>query len=164
MSDTPTLHMLCGKIAAGKSTLARQLAEADQTILIAEDDWLRALFADQMATPKDFLRCSDALKSAMGPHIASLLKTGLSVVLDFQANTVDARAWMRSILEATGAAHKLHVLDPPDEVCLARLRARNAEGEHPFSVTEEQFRIVSKHFAPPTAEEGFNLVHHRQAY
>lgn len=43
---TPTLHMICGKIAAGKSTLAARLAEADRTVLIAEDDWLGALYAD----------------------------------------------------------------------------------------------------------------------
>ncbi|WP_422063906.1 AAA family ATPase [Shimia sp.] len=34
---TPTLYMLCGKIAAGKSTLAAKLATAENAVLIAED-------------------------------------------------------------------------------------------------------------------------------
>ncbi|MEG2632911.1 MAG: AAA family ATPase, partial [Comamonas sp.] len=38
------LHMLCGKIAAGKSTLARQLAAAPRTVRINEDDWLSSLY------------------------------------------------------------------------------------------------------------------------
>src|SRR6516165_1079477 len=33
----PTLYLLCGKVAAGKSTLARRLAERPATLLISED-------------------------------------------------------------------------------------------------------------------------------
>jgi hypothetical protein len=42
-------------------------------------------------------------------------------------------------------------------VCLARLRQRNAAGEHPFAVTEAQFQQISRHFVPPLAEEGFHV-------
>ena len=156
----PTLHMLTGKIAAGKSTLAARLAEQEGAVLIAEDAWLAALYGDRMRTPRDFVRCSAALRSAMGPHIAALLKAGQSVVLDFQANTVESRAWMRGIIEASGAGHRLHLLDVPDEECLARLRARNARGNHPFQATEEQFHQIARHYAPPTDTEGFEVVRH----
>ena len=80
--------------------------------------------------------------------------------LIFQANTVDSRDWMKGILEATEAQHQLHVLDIPDEVCLARLKERNAGGAHPFEATEAQFRQIAKHFAPPSPDEGFNVVWH----
>ena len=155
-----TLHLLCGKIAAGKSTMAAKLAEADRTVLIAEDDWLAALFSDQMSTAKDYIHYASKLRTIIGPHIASLLNANVSVVLDFQANTVESREWMRSILNQTRADHQLHVLLPPDEICLQRLRARNALGDHPFSVTEDQFHHISKYFKPPTSDEGFNLVIH----
>lgn len=159
----PTLHLFCGKVAAGKSTLAAKLADRDATVLIAEDDWLAALFAEEMSTPKDYVRYAAKLRWIIGPHIVSLLKAGLSVVLDFQANTVESRAWMRAILEQTDADHALHMLVPPDETCLARLRARNAGGDHPFSVTEAQFHRIAQHFVPPTPEEGFDVVVHDQA-
>ncbi|MYM54170.1 AAA family ATPase [Thalassovita mangrovi] len=157
---SPTLHMLCGKIAAGKSTLSSRLEGQDGTVLIAEDDWLNALFAEEMATAADYVRYAAKLRQAMGPHVAALLNAGVSVVLDFPANTVENRAWMRGILQATGAAHQLHVLDVPDEVCLARLRARNAQGDHPFAATEAQFRQFSKHYVAPSPEEGFDVVVH----
>lgn len=160
-TDPPTLHLVCGKIASGKSTLAARLSRAPGTILVAEDDWLHALYADQLHALKDYVRCSARIRTIMGPHIRTLLDAGLSVVLDFAANTVPQRAWMREILAGTEAAHRLHVLDIPDELCLARLRARNAAGAHPFTVTEEQFRRVASHFVAPTAEEGFDLVIHR---
>lgn len=162
-SSPATLHMLCGKIAAGKSTLAAALARETGTVLIAEDDWLNALFAGQITNGADYVRHASRLRQIMGPHVASLLNTGLSVVLDFPANTTETRQWMRGILEATGAMHQMHVLDAPDALCLARLRARNAGGDHPFAATEAQFHRFSRHYAPPTPGEGFTIVRHEMS-
>ena len=163
MSKYPTLYLLCGKVAAGKSTLAAKLAQSGNSVLIAEDEWLATLFANELQTPKDYLRCAAKLRAAMAPHIVSLLKAELSVVLDFQANTIESRAWMRGLLDQVSVEHEFHVLAPPDEVCLARLKERNASGLHPFTVTEEQFHKISAHFVPPSPEEGFNLIIHDEA-
>lgn len=158
VSASPTLHMMCGKIASGKSTLAARLARADGTILLAEDDWLSALFSGEMSSPSDYVRCSSKLRRIIGPHVVSLLHAGVSVVLDFPANTLEQRAWLRGLIKASGADHQLHVLNPSDALCLARLRERNAHGDHPFAVTEAQFLRLSKHFVAPSPDEGFTLV------
>jgi predicted kinase len=158
--QSPVLHMLCGKIAAGKSTLAADLARSPQTVLIAEDDWLNVLFADELVSLPYYVRCSAKLGRIMAPDVAALLQAGVSVVLDFPANTGEQRGWSRGILEKTTAAHQLHLLDVPDEVCLARLRERNSKGDHPFAVTEAQFRQFSSHFQAPSPGEGFNTVRH----
>lgn len=157
---SPTLHMMCGKMAAGKSTLAAQLSQADGTVYLSEDVWLGALFSDQMTSPKDYVRCAAKLKDVMGPHVVSLLQAGVSVVLDFPANTAAARAWMRGLLDQTEADHQLHWLDTPDDLCLERLRARNAKGDHPFAPTEAQFHLFSKHFEPPHPDEGLQILRH----
>lgn len=159
-TQPPTLHLLCGKIAAGKSTLAASLSAKPGTVLLSEDTWLKALFGDQMATGADYVRFSAKLQAAIAPHIKSLLTAGVSVVLDFAANTKGQRAWMRALVTETSAAHTLHFLDVSDEVCLARLRVRNAKGEHEFAATEAQFHRFAQHFAAPTPDEGFNVVHH----
>ena len=67
----------------------------------------------------------------MAPHIVDILRQGLSVVLDFPANTVRQRAWMRSLIEQTGMPHELHHLDMPDAICKQRLRQRNASRRTP---------------------------------
>ena len=157
-SNPPTLHMLCGKIASGKSTLARRLADADSTVLLVEDAWLKPLFGDELKTLEDYTRCTRKLRAAMAPHVSALLNANVSVVLDFAANTPGQRAWMRGLLDASGAAHLMHVLNVSDAKCLARLRARNAEGKHPFAVTEAEFDAFSSHFVRATAEEGFDLA------
>ena len=97
----------------------------------------------------------------MAPHIVDILRKGLSVVLDFPANTVRQRAWMRSLIEQTGMSHELHYLDTPDAICKQRLRQRNASGEHQFQVSDEEFGQFTAHFVPPAADEGFNVIVHR---
>lgn len=156
----PTLHLVCGKAASGKSTLTASLGQAPGTVVIAEDDWLAGLFADEMVSISDYVRCSAKLRDVMGPHVVSLLRAGLSVVLDFPANTVATRAWMLGLAEGAQAAHRLHFLDVPDDICKARLRARNASGAHPFSVTDEQFDQLARHFVEPSESEGFVIVRH----
>ena len=99
-AEMPTLHMICGKIAAGKSTLA----DAPATILISEDVWLAALYRDEQRAVAEYARNARRLREVMGGHVEALLRAGLSVVLDFPANTVANRQWMRGLFEKAGAA------------------------------------------------------------
>ena len=156
-SSCPTLHLVCGKIASGKSTLAKRLAAQPNTVLLTEDEWLSCLFPGEIKVLGDYIRCSDRLKNALGGHVVALLRSGISVVLDFPANTQRQRSWLRGLFETAGAAHKLHYLDQSDETCKERLRARNAAGLHPFSTTDAEFDAITQHFLPPSPEEGFEI-------
>ena len=155
---TGTLHLMCGKIAAGKSTLAARLAAAPRTVLISEDFGLSRLFGDEMREVADYVRVSRRLRAPMEAHVADLLRAGLDVVLDFPGNTVERRAWMLGIAAAAGARHQLHWLDVPDEECRARLRRRNAGGGHDFAATDAQFDLITRHFEPPAEAEGLTVV------
>jgi predicted kinase len=153
------LHLLCGKIAAGKSTLSAELAAAPGTVTLAEDAWLARLYPGEIRSVADYVRCAARLRDAVAPHVETLLRSGLSVVLDFPANTRANRAWMRGIVERSGARHKLHWLDVPDEVCRARLRQRNAAGTHDFAVSDAEFDAITAHFMAPQPDEGFDVDH-----
>jgi predicted kinase len=82
------------------------------------------------------------------------------VVLDFPANTVKNRDWMRSLIAQARVPHELHLLDLPDAVCKARLRERNARGEHAFQVTDAEYDQFTRFFVPPGPGEGFNVIVH----
>lgn len=155
---TPTLHLVCGKIASGKSTLTSQLASAPHTVRISEDSLLAQLYPGQISSLADYVVHAARLRAAMQPLCLQMLQAGVSVVLDFPANTVASRVWMRELAEQSGVPHMLHFLDVSDAVCKARLRQRNADGKHPFQTSEEQFDAITRHFAPPSAEEGFVIV------
>ena len=154
----PTLHMLCGKIAAGKSTLARRLAAAPATVLVSQDHWMTHLYKEELQSVADYIRYSARLRAAMAGHLQAVLQAGVSVVLDFPANTVAVRQWMQAIYRAAGADHRLHFLDVPDEVCRARLHARNAAGTHEYAATDAEFDEITRYFQPPSAQEGFTTI------
>ncbi|EHK68038.1 AAA family ATPase [Achromobacter arsenitoxydans] len=157
---TPTLHFLCGKIGAGKSTLAARLAARPRTLLLSEDRWLAALYPGEIVDVTDYGRCASRLRNAMGSHVAALAAAGLSVVLDFPANTRRSREWLRAVAVEAGCAHQLHYLDVPDPVCKARLRARNAAGEHPFQTSDAEYDAITAYFVEPDESEGLRIVKH----
>ena len=70
-----TLHILTGKIASGKSTLARQLAAEPDTVLLSEDNLLSTLYEGDMNTVSDYVRNSARLREGLLPHIVELLNT-----------------------------------------------------------------------------------------
>lgn len=131
-------------------------------MLISEDHFLATLYPGEIGTLDDYVRSVGRLRSALAPHIARLLERGMSVVLDFQANTPAARSWMRGIFEAAGANHRLHYLEASDMLCKSRLAARNATGAHQYQVSEADYDLFTSHFVAPEAAEGFNISMHRQ--
>ncbi|RRU80982.1 MULTISPECIES: ATP-binding protein [Stenotrophomonas] len=160
--NAPTLHLVCGKIGAGKSTLSQQLAAQPRHVLISEDAWLAALYPDQIHSVADYLQRAAALRGALMQHVCAILQVGVSVVLDVPFNTPAARAWGRELFESAGVAHQLHFLDVADAICKARLHARNARGEHPFQASDEAFEQITRHFVAPAQEEGFVVIRHSQ--
>jgi predicted kinase len=161
MPITPTLHFMCGKAGAGKTTVANGLAQEHAAFLISEDIWMMRLYGDQMKSFDDYLHFSPKLRSVVGPLATQLLKSGNHVVLDFQANTKAGRSFFRSVFEQADAAHVLHFVQTSDQLCLERIAKRNIErpeGSH--HLTEEVFALVSSYFEVPEAAEGFNIKVH----
>ncbi|EPI4692873.1 TPA: ATP-binding protein [Morganella morganii] len=156
MSETQssaTLHFLCGKIASGKSTLAQQLVRGQQAVLLSEDTWLAALYPGQITQLADYIEKSRLLKSTLELHLVTLLQKGITLVLDFPANTPEQRQWLKGLAEQAGCSYCCHVLNVSDEECKRRLAARNLSGENPFTTSAEQFDLITAHFSYPSEEE-----------
>ena len=162
MKHRPEFHFMCGKAGAGKSTLANQLAQQHDAILLCEDIWLARLFPDEIEIFEDYIKFTRRIKTVVAPMAVELLRRQ-SVILDFPANTIDSRRWFRSIIEQAGCAHSLHFAVATDELCLQRIAKRNVErpeGSH--ELDEATFNKISSYFQPPTEQEKFNLVLHHQ--
>ena len=164
MNKQTTLHFFCGKMAAGKSTLAQSIvsgivAEQKQAVLLVEDEWLTALYPEQINTIADYVEYSARLKKILFPHIKSLLGTGVIVVLDFPANTQQQRRWFRSLIEQSNSAHQLHYVDKTDAVCKMQLKLRNQDKPETAAFTSaESFDLITQYFQAPLDSEGFNLI------
>ena len=155
-----TLHFICGRLASGKTTLARRIAACEPAVLICEDTWLSKL-SDGIQSFEDYLKWSRRCREVMGPLIIDILRIGTSVVLDFGGNTVAERNWVRSLFASAKADHTLHYLDVPAEVCLERLKNRNEtkpDGLYFAATSEEEFNAITAYFQPPASAEGFRVV------
>jgi predicted kinase len=82
MRAAAKLMFLCGKMASGKSTLARELAERGDAILLVQDQLLDSLYPGEITDVPGFVRCSSRLRNALEPHVCALLAKGVPVVLD----------------------------------------------------------------------------------
>lgn len=155
-----TLHFIGGKPGAGKTTLARELGRTLPAIVLCEDEWLETL-GFEIHSGEDYRAAARRCGDVMAPLVLDLLRLGVSVVLDVPANTVDARAWVRSLFEAASADHVLHWIDGSDDECLDNVHRRNDEkpaGVYWGPVSDEQVRWVLPLIVPPSPDEGFNVV------
>jgi len=152
------LHFLCGKMAAGKSTLSNKLTEKYDAVLLCEDDMLAKLYPLEITSIQDYLKYSHRLKEVLKEHVVELLSKGNNVVMDFPANTKNQRAWFREIFESANVEHVLHYVDKSDELCKAQLKKRNENvaDDTPLA-NEETFDAITKYFEAPKSEEKFNI-------
>jgi predicted kinase len=158
LQELNKLHFLCGKMAAGKSTLSKELAQKYNAVLLSEDEMLAKLYPTEITTIQDYVKYSERLKSVAKEHVIELLHKGNNVVMDFPANTKNQRAWFKEIFESANVKHILHFVDKTDDICKAQLRKRNENLPKDAPLTsEETFDAITKYFETPQDEEGFTI-------
>ena len=163
MTNPAKLMFMCGKMAAGKSMLARDLAERRNAILLVQDELLERLFPGEITDIPAFIDRSLRLRTALAPHICAMLSKGVSIVLDFPGNTRAQRAWFREIFERANVEHELHFVDASDAVCKRQLkdRTRRLALGTPWT-TDAEFEAITAYFQPPADDEAYNVVRHER--
>jgi len=163
MNTSAKLFFLCGKMAAGKTTLARELAKRENAVLLVQDEFLNALYPGEITDLPGFLKCSSRLWAALVPHICDLLWKGNSVVMDFPGNTKAQRLSFRELIDRAHVEHELHFIDASDALCKAQLadRSKSLPAGAPWT-TEAEFKAITAYFEPPSEEERFNVIHHER--
>lgn len=164
MHSRAKLLFVCGKMAAGKSTLSRELAARENAVLLVQDEFLERLFPGEIVDIPSFVKYSSRVRDALAPHIRSLLSWGISVMLDFPGNTRNQRAWFRHLFESADAEHELHFIDASVDLCKRQLRERS-KGYPAGSAwtTDAEFDAITTYFEPPSVDEGFNIIRHERA-
>lgn len=158
MNRKGTLIFFCGKMGAGKSTYSKNLANEISAVFLSEDDWLSAIYPEEIKNFDDYIKYSSRLKPLLKEHVRRILNSGVSVVMDFPGNTKKQRAWFKEIFSEGNFPHKLIYLKADDQLCLNRLeKRRKSSPERTRFDTEEVFHQVTGYFQAPTDGEGFNI-------
>jgi len=159
MKSKGTLHFFCGKMAAGKSTRALELVIKHDAILLAEDEWLKNLYPDEIRSFDDYIHYSARLKPLLLDLVSNLLNNNVSVVMDFPANTIKQRSWFKTLFTMNDSPHMLHYIEVDDALCLRQLKIRSVDLPVGAAFTsEDDFHQVNRYFQPPAEEEGFRVT------
>ena len=153
------LTFFCGKMGSGKTTRSREISQERNAVLLSEDEWLSSVYPNSIKTLDDYIEYSGRLKPQMKKLVQSILASGTNVVMDFPANTIPQREWLKDIFSEIQAPHELIYIDQPNEVCLGRIAQRRIEEpQRAATDTEEMFELVTKYFVAPTSDEGLNIT------
>lgn len=154
-----TLVFFCGKMGAGKSTKAKELALERNAVFLSEDEWLDSLYPNKISSLDDYIKYSRRIKPQIKKLVQSILLTGTDVIMDFPANTISQREWFKGIFTEVDAPHSLIFIDVANKTCLEQIEKRRVEQpERAATDTVEMFEQVTKYFVEPTDQEGFDIT------
>ncbi|MDQ3306829.1 MAG: ATP-binding protein [Actinomycetota bacterium] len=119
MTESVVLHLTVGMPGAGKTTLARRIADEVGILRLTPDEWMAPLFNDSDADGR-----RDILEGRMIWVAHEVLRSRSSVVLDFGCWSPDERYAIRAIAESTDARFDLLYVSIDEGECRARTASR----------------------------------------
>jgi len=152
------LIFFCGKMGAGKSTKAKEIAQEQNAVLLSEDEWLSTLYPNEINTFEEYITFSSKIKPLVRALVIDILERGTSVVMDFPANTPRQRRWFRELASEANANHELIYLKVSNKTCLKQIAKRRIEQPQRAAFdTPEVFHAVTQYFEEPTESEALNI-------
>jgi predicted kinase len=144
----PTLFVLVGLVASGKTSRAKELAAVHRALRLTPDDWMLPLFGDRDAAHE-----RDVVEGRLLSIARWVLANGHDVVLDFGLWSRDERCAVRHLAAAVGARTELVYLPVTEEEQRRRL-VRRASGEAPaYTFTDQDLARYRAQFEPPEPRE-----------
>ncbi len=143
------LYLTVGLPGAGKTTLARRIAEDEGILRLTPDEWMAPLFRHSDANGR-----RDILEGRLIWVAHEVLRSGASVILDFGCWSPDERYAIRMVAESVGARFDLRwvTLDEAERRERATTRWRTAP-ETTFPMTDDDHDQFLALCVPPSPAE-----------
>lgn len=149
MTDAgPTLWLLVGLPAVGKTTRAQQLEAELGALRLTPDDWLLATLGTVTVSDDVRYRTEGQLLDTAVPALLG----GVDVVVDFGLWGRDERTALRWLAAQLGARAAVELLDVDETEQLRRIRQRT-DGDPRLAIPVEQVRSWRTLLQLPTRDE-----------
>lgn len=140
------LYLICGLPGAGKTTRAIAIARATGAVRLCPDEWLVAMGISLVDYTIRF-----RLQDHMIHHGETLLRAGVSVIVEFGSWSRCERETIRQIAVHTAATTELHFVDAPLPELARRVQQRS--GPDAQRLLEDVLLKFPEKFERPTPDE-----------
>ncbi len=142
------VHLVFGRVGAGKTTYGRELAAERRAMLFVIDEWMATLYMMDAPAPITLdwaLPRTERAERQIWAVARQAVALGVDVVLELGFFKRTQRDRVRALV----GAHRAHVVDAPVEVRRERVRARN-RGSATFTVEvdDAMFDWAEQFFEP----------------
>jgi predicted kinase len=145
----PVLHLTVGLPGAGKTTLARRIAEAEGMLRLTPDEWMAPLFGHHDAGGRRAV-----LEGRLLWVAHEVLQSRASVVVDFGCWSAEERWAIRMLAEDAGARFELRYVSLDEDERRARARSRwESAPEAAFPMSEADHDRYVTSWQPPSEAE-----------
>jgi len=149
VNTAPVLYLIVGLPGAGKTTLARRIADEHGILRLTPDEWMAPLFGHSDADGR-----RDILEGHMIWVAHQVLVSGASVILDFGCWSAEERFAIRSVTDSVGAGFDLQYVKIDEAQRRARAATRWQEApESTFPMSDADHDRFLALCQPPSSAE-----------
>ena len=156
------IYILCGKIASGKTTYAKELKKTMKAVILSHDDLMLKLYDGCLGSNHDeaVRRISDYFYNLA----EELIALDTNVIFDFGYWTKSERLYAKEYFSDKGIDIEVHYLKTSDSQRFKWLDHRNrslAEATSRVYIIENNLReTLDKKFEDPTEDEVHKIITH----
>ena len=147
------VHLICGKVGAGKTTYARRVADERNALLLTLDEWLLHFYEEPMS--REAFDARVALCIEMMMRIAErLVVLNTETVLDCGFWRRSVRDDVRSRVRGAGGQVVLYYVELPADERWKRIESRNgALDASTHHIDRAMFEMFEGWFDEPSSDE-----------
>lgn len=154
----PHVHLMLGLPGSGKTTRSLELSQRLSLPRFSLDEAYFSVVPNNQQSERDFAIEAEVEEDIKG-QVATLLKGGTSVVLDFCPWRKERRLLYYTFIESQGGMPRVHYLPVEREELLRRLDERNTLRDERYQyMSPEMLDDFYLRFDPPTTDEAEYIV------
>lgn len=146
------VHIMCGKIASGKTTYAKKIRENHRTVILSVDDLMQKLY-DTCPGEKQHTDTVKRIMNYFYEFAENMILKDIDVILDYGYWTRADRTRVKEYFEGKRIKTTLYYIQVPEKTRLSQLEHRNKALESSQIIDEDIRKKLDSYFEEPDKDE-----------